>query len=259
MKQLSRAAVFVQTNPKSERIAVLKHSVTLSQLEDNDTDVFQKSLVSRYVGTSTWLTTLPLQERGFNLNKQEFHDALRLCYGRQLKNLPSHCVCGSLLSIDNAMIYSHGGLTITRHNEIRDITANCLSKVCTNVEREPMPLPLMGETTVPLSANRRDDAHADIWAMGFWGHRQCSFFNIRVFHPNAQSYRHSSIHSLYRQHELSKESMETELEKLRMVLLLHWYLLGREKWVEKLHHSTNNWQTWLQIKSIQHIARQWHG
>jgi len=49
MKQLSRAVVFVDTNPKSERIAVLKDSVTLSQLKDDDTDVFQKSLVSRYV------------------------------------------------------------------------------------------------------------------------------------------------------------------------------------------------------------------
>ena len=44
MKQLSRAVVFVDTNPKSERIAVLKDSVTLSQLEDDDTDVFQTSL-----------------------------------------------------------------------------------------------------------------------------------------------------------------------------------------------------------------------
>ena len=47
MKQLSRAVLFVDTNPKSERIAVLKHSVTLSQLEDNDSDVFQKSRVSK--------------------------------------------------------------------------------------------------------------------------------------------------------------------------------------------------------------------
>jgi len=42
VKQLSRAVVFVDTNPKSERIAVLMDSVTLSQLEDDDTDVFQK-------------------------------------------------------------------------------------------------------------------------------------------------------------------------------------------------------------------------
>ena len=58
-----------------------------------------------------------------------------------------------------------------------------------------------GENIVPCSANRRDNACA---AMGFWGRRQCSFFDIRVFHPDAQSYHHSSIQSLYRQHELTK-------------------------------------------------------
>jgi len=45
VKQLSRAVVFVDTKPKSERIVVLKDSVTLSQLEDDDTDVFQTSLI----------------------------------------------------------------------------------------------------------------------------------------------------------------------------------------------------------------------
>ena len=45
MKQLSRSVVFVDTNPKNERIAVLKDSASLTQLEDNDTNVFQKSLI----------------------------------------------------------------------------------------------------------------------------------------------------------------------------------------------------------------------
>ena len=101
------------------------------------------------------------------------------------------------------MTCSHGGLTITRH-DICNITANWLSEVCRNVEREPLLLPLTGENIVPLSANRRDDASADIRAIGFWRRQQSAFFDIRVFHPNAQSYRHSSISSLYRQHEQAK-------------------------------------------------------
>ena len=48
MKQLSRSVVFVDTNTKSERIAVLKGKDMLSQLEDDDTDVFHKSLIDRY-------------------------------------------------------------------------------------------------------------------------------------------------------------------------------------------------------------------
>ena len=48
MKQLSRSVVFIDTNPKNERIAVLKPSSALSQLHDDDTNVLQKSLIDRY-------------------------------------------------------------------------------------------------------------------------------------------------------------------------------------------------------------------
>ena len=48
MKQLSRFVVFVNTNPKHERIAVLKDTNSLSQLDENDTNVFQKCLIDRY-------------------------------------------------------------------------------------------------------------------------------------------------------------------------------------------------------------------
>ena len=48
MKQLSRSVVFVNTNPKNERITVLKNNDSLSQLNDDDTNVFQKSLIDRY-------------------------------------------------------------------------------------------------------------------------------------------------------------------------------------------------------------------
>ena len=48
MKQLSRTVVFVDTNPKSNRIGVLKDSNAISQLDDDDINVFQKSLIDRY-------------------------------------------------------------------------------------------------------------------------------------------------------------------------------------------------------------------
>ena len=40
--------MFVDTNPKHEGIAVLKNHDSLSQLDANDTNVFQKSLIERY-------------------------------------------------------------------------------------------------------------------------------------------------------------------------------------------------------------------
>ena len=45
MKQLSRSVVFVDTNPKHERIALLKNKDSLGQLNDDDTNVFH---IDRY-------------------------------------------------------------------------------------------------------------------------------------------------------------------------------------------------------------------
>lgn len=48
MKQFSRSVVFVDINPKNERIALLKSHASLSQLDNHDTNVFKKSLIDRY-------------------------------------------------------------------------------------------------------------------------------------------------------------------------------------------------------------------
>ena len=126
-------------------------------------------------GSSAWLTVLPLQDQGFHLNKQEFWDALHLRYGWKLVNTPSHCVCGSPFTPDHAMICRHDGLTFVRHNEIRDLTAEWLNKVCYDVATEPPLQPLSGEAIVPMTANRQDEARADIHARGFWGDARVLF------------------------------------------------------------------------------------
>ena len=80
-----------------------------------------------------------------------------------------------------------------RHNDLLDITAELLSKVCNDVAIEPPLQSLSGEVITPQSANRQDDARADIHIRGFRGRRQSAYFDIRVFHPNAQSYRNTCI------------------------------------------------------------------
>ena len=62
MKQLSRSVVFVDTNPKHERMAVLKTNDSLSQLDDDDTNVFQKSLIDRYQHRPQQLSSMCLAE-----------------------------------------------------------------------------------------------------------------------------------------------------------------------------------------------------
>ena len=54
-------------------------------------------------------------------------------------------------------------------NEIRDLTAEWLNKVCYDVIIEPPLQHLSGETVVPMTANQQDEAHADIHVRGFWG------------------------------------------------------------------------------------------
>ena len=62
MKQLSRSVAFVDTNPKPERIAVLKDKSSLKDLNDDDTDVFQKSLIDRYEHRPLELQSMCLAE-----------------------------------------------------------------------------------------------------------------------------------------------------------------------------------------------------
>ena len=43
---------------------------------------------ARDKGASSWLNAIPRKEQGFDLNKEEFRDSLRLCYNLPSKGLP---------------------------------------------------------------------------------------------------------------------------------------------------------------------------
>ena len=139
-------------------------------------------------GASSWLSTLPINEHGFTLHKGAFRDALALRYGWQPSNLPSNCVCGAHFSVEHALSCAKGGFPTLRHNEVRDIAAQLLSEVCTEVRIEPRLQPLSGEQIHLASANREDNARLDISANGLWGGQQeRSMFDVRVFNPYAPS------------------------------------------------------------------------
>ena len=156
-------------------------------------------------GASAWVTTLPIDDHGFFLHKGDFRDALCLRYGWPVSGLPQKCCCGSVFSIDHAMTCHKGGYPSIRHNEIRDVSANLLSEICHNTCVEPVLQPLSGESFQSRSANTQDDARCDIRARGFWSRGQDAFFDVRVFHPNASSYRNKDLASLYKLHENAKK------------------------------------------------------
>ncbi len=104
-------------------------------------------------GASDWLTSLPIQEFGFALHKGAFQDALSLSYSWQPSGVPSTCACGKQLSVDHALSCPKGGFTITRHNEIRNLTANLLTEIYSDVCVEPKLQPISGEELIGFAAN----------------------------------------------------------------------------------------------------------
>ena len=155
-------------------------------------------------GASAWLTVLPLKEHGFRLSKSDFWDALALRYDWPLKAVPLKCVCSKDFSPDHAMICPCGGYPTIRHNELRDVVGTLLSEVCHNVAIEPKLVPLSGEVFRSSSTNTAEDARADVRAAGFWTRGQDAYFDVRVFHANAPSYRSKNLEDLFRQHEQHK-------------------------------------------------------
>ena len=62
------------------------------------------------------------------------------------KNMPMVFACGEQFSIAHKLHSPKGDYIITRHNEIRDTFAKLLDDLCYDVEIEPNPQPLQGES-----------------------------------------------------------------------------------------------------------------
>ena len=104
------------------------------------------------------------------------------------------------------MICKRGGFVIQRHNELRDLEADLLSMACSDVEVEPV-LQDITEEQLSRGSNRARDARLDIRACGFWDPQSSAFFDVRVFHPNAESYKDQEPQQIYRTHEKRQEAV----------------------------------------------------
>ena len=99
-----------------------------------------------------------------------------------------------------------GGYPTLRHNELRDLTADALSEVCSGVYVEPSLQTLSGET---LTYSTDIVGMGLVWTsqlMGsaWGGQHQRTFFDVKVFNPTASSYRTTPVSSLYRRFEKEK-------------------------------------------------------
>ena len=109
------------------------------------------------------------------------------------------------MSVDHALCCHKGGYTICHHNKVRDLTEVLLREVCPNTSIEPPLQPLSGESFDHGTSSHEDEARLDIKAGGFWRAGQEALFDVRVFYPNAPTYKSKPLSSVYRQHEMDKK------------------------------------------------------
>ena len=76
--------------------------------------------------------------------------------------------------------------------------------VCTDVEIEPVLQEITGEE-LNRGVNKAPDARLDVRARGFWDRQQSAFFDVRMCHPNADSYRELSPKQIFQLHENKKK------------------------------------------------------
>ena len=130
-------------------------------------------------GAFIWLTVIPIKRNGFFLEKQAFWDAIRIRYNILLERLLTLCVCGDSFNLQHALSCPKGGLETTRHNKLRNLTAEILGKVCKNVVIELLLIPLTGEE-LPECSNTCSQVRADVSARGLSINGQTAFCDVRV-------------------------------------------------------------------------------
>ena len=207
----------LKTKQSTHRISRQLKLATANSVKSRlDNNICRAVTLASEKGASSWLTALPIEQHGFALHKRAFRDALSLRYNWPLSNLPTNCVCGKPFSVDHALCCPTGGFPSIRHNELRDLTANAMTEVCHDVCIEPNLQPLSGESLRYSTSNKEDGARLDIRAAGFWGDKhQQAYFDVRVFNPNACSYRHLTLASAYsRQEKLKRRHYEQRVTQV---------------------------------------------
>ena len=222
------------TRPLTEHIIEQKHELPdeaetlkikkevekdkLQRVEQRTKDVLQEASeemqravkLSQKKGSSSWLSIIPLKEMEFTLNKKKIHDAVSLRYDWEINDIPSKRVCGERFDVNHAMICMNGESVVQRHNELRDLEDELLNLLCKDVGTEPVLQDITGGV-LGKGANTSQEARVDIHARGFWERKRSAFFDVRVCHPNAESYADLTPQQIYSTHENEKKRKYAEL------------------------------------------------
>ena len=117
-----------QTKNKVKPMKLQHHQEQLNELHLKFSGQ-QKRLneLSHEQGTSSWLTTSPILDEGYDLTKQFFKDLIRIWYGWILTRLSTNCECITKCNIQHALSCKKGGFISLRHNHLRNIMASLLN------------------------------------------------------------------------------------------------------------------------------------
>ena len=254
----SPSAVILEEKKKREeaKVAYVKEKLSPEKLKLLDA-ITEK-------GASNWLNSLPLKDHGFHLDKQTFWDTIRLRYGIELSKLPDVCVCDANFSVEHALNCKKGGFISTRHNDVRNFTAELLSEVCNDVAVEPMLTPLTGENLKYRTANRKDDARVDVSARGVWIRGSKAYFDVQVFNPLAKTYSTQTLKAAHKSNENLKKRLYAEriinIEHGTFTPLVfsclggmsvectHFFNRLADKLSEKRDITTSQGRTWVRTK-----------
>ena len=161
--------------------------------------------ISTLTGVSNWFTVLPITEVGFELSKQQFLDSVRLRFGREISNLPTSCSYVSKFDIQYSISCKKGGFIYTSHDDLRELTANIMSRVCKDTETEPKLTSLSGEELQSRTSNNSSEVKVENRTGGSWERGQQALFELRIFDPNACCYCNKSLQQCHAMNEQEKK------------------------------------------------------
>ena len=191
---------------KSEKESKLKQK-QLELKEEMGPDGKRTIELCEEKGAGAWLNALPIRSLGYDLNKQAFRDSICLRYNWRVPDTPAFCQCGVRNSVDHALTCKRGGFVVRRHNGVRDLEAQLMKEVCSDVKVEPELIPIGNEI---LNGNVAEKARLDVSGIGVWGGQERTFLDIRILHPNCESYKHKSMKQVYAIHKAEKKRSYNE-------------------------------------------------
>ncbi len=162
---------------------------------------------ARLRGGSAWLSFIPLEALGIDLDETTFRDAIALRMGQELPEAPPRkCPsCGAACGINHLLKCKRGGWISRRHKEVLKAWKSYLERGgATHVFEEPPLLPVPHGVTVRPSTTLRPDARADLVARGVLPHGRWLFGDIAVLDTGADCHRGKSSIQILEEHERYK-------------------------------------------------------